>query len=222
MRPGGTGPRWTGWPRSRRAALALAALLAVAGCAPDPGPPAPAPSGGPLPAPPAVSAPAPADLPFLRAMVAHHDRTRVIAAAATGRITDAELRTLVAAVDVTEADELATMRRWLAAAPHGDAPGSPGHHPHHDTHDTSDAQGASATPDAPATADPDLARLRAAPPGRFDAVLVEVLTAHQRAAVALARRHLPAAVGPEVRALADRVARSRAAQIRLMAGLPAA
>ncbi|MFG1902753.1 DUF305 domain-containing protein [Micromonospora carbonacea] len=226
VRPGGTGPppgpRWTGWPRSRRAALALAALLAVAGCAPDPGPPAPAPSGGPLPAPPAVSVPAPADVPFLRAMVAHHDRTRVIAAAATGRITDAELRTLVAAVDVTEADELATMRRWLAAAPDGDAPGSPGHHPHHDTHDTSDAQGASATRDAPATADPDLARLRAAPPGRFDAVLVEVLTAHQRAAVALARRHLPAAVGPEVRDLADRVARSRAAQIRLMAGLPAA
>ncbi|WP_431913131.1 DUF305 domain-containing protein [Micromonospora carbonacea] len=216
---GGTGPRWTGRPRSGRAALALAALLAVAGCAPDPGPPAPAPSGGPLPAPPAVSAPAPADVPFLRAMVAHHDRTRVIAAAATGRITDAELRTLVAAVDVTEADELATMRRWLAAAPDGDAPGSPGHHPHHDT---GDARGASATHDAPATADPDLARLRAAPPGRFDAVLVEVLTAHQRAAVALARRHLPAAVGPEVRDLADRVARSRAAQIRLMAGLPAA
>ncbi|MFC8905263.1 DUF305 domain-containing protein, partial [Micromonospora sp. NPDC057140] len=146
-------------------------------------------------------------VPFLRAMVAHHDRTRVIAAAATGRITDVELRTLVAAVDVTEADELASMRRWLAAAPDGGTTGPAGHHPHHD---------------APATADPDLARLRAATTDRFDAVLVEVLTAHQRAAVTLARTHLPAAVGPEVRDLADRVARSRAAQIRLMAGLPAA
>ncbi|MFF3855506.1 DUF305 domain-containing protein [Micromonospora sp. NPDC002575] len=204
VRPGRPG-------RTPRAALALAALLAAAGCATGVGPSAPPAST--VPSPPAVSAPAPADVPFLRAMVAHHDRTRVIAAAATGRIADGELRTLVAAVDVTEADELATMRRWLAAAPDGDATGPAGHHSHHD------AQGAH---DAPATADPDLARLRAAPAGRFDAVLVEVLTAHQRAAVTLARAHLPAAVGPEVRDLADRIARSRAAQIRLMAGLPAA
>ncbi|WP_353902283.1 DUF305 domain-containing protein [Micromonospora harpali] len=205
--------------RARRAALALAALLVATGCAADPGPTAPTP-----PAPPAASAPtpggdcarcapAPADVPFLRAMVSHHDRTRVVAAAATGRITDVELRTLVAAVDVTEADELATMRRWLAAAPDGGATAPAGHHPHHDVQGT---QGAAAT------ADPDLARLRAAPAGRFDAVLVEVLTAHQRAAVTLARAHLPVAVGPEVRVLADRIARSRAAQLRLLAGLPAA
>ncbi|MFE9185991.1 DUF305 domain-containing protein [Micromonospora haikouensis] len=209
--------------RARRAALALAALLVATGCAADPGPTAPTP-----PAPPAASAPtpggdcarcapAPADVPFLRAMVSHHDRTRVVAAAATGRITDVELRTLVAAVDVTEADELATMRRWLAAAPDGGVTAPAGHHPHHDAHD--DVQG---TQGAAATADPDLARLRAAPAGRFDAVLVEVLTAHQRAAVTLARAHLPVAVGPEVRDLADRIARSRAAQLRLLAGLPAA
>ncbi|MFC5944415.1 DUF305 domain-containing protein, partial [Micromonospora harpali] len=179
-------------------------------------PPPPAPPGASAPTPGRASvgcAPAPAYVPFLPAMVSHHDRTRVVAAAATGRITDVELRTLVAAVDVTEADELATMRRWLAAAPDGGATAPAGHHPHHDVQGT---QGAAAT------ADPDLARLRAAPAGRFDAVLVEVLTAHQRAAVTLARAHLPVAVGPEVRVLADRIARSRAAQLRLLAGLPAA
>ncbi|WP_432958665.1 DUF305 domain-containing protein [Micromonospora haikouensis] len=150
-------------------------------------------------------------------MVAHHDRTRVVAAAATDRITDVELRTLVAAVDVTEADELATMRRWLAAARDDGATSPAGHHPHHDAHhDARDAPGAATT------ADPDLARLRAAPAGRFDAVLVEVLTTHQRAAVTLARGHLPVAVGPEVRDLADRIARSRSAQLRLLAGLPVA
>ncbi|MFI1194555.1 DUF305 domain-containing protein [Micromonospora sp. NPDC020750] len=193
--------------RRRLAALPLAALLAVAGCAAPAAVPAP-PSGG-TGAPPAARSarPDPADVPFLTAMVAHHDRTRVIAAESTGRVTDAELRTLVAAVDATEADELATMRRWLAAAtPPGDDDGHAGHHAH---------------PSGSPTADADLARLRSAPADRFDAVLVDVLTAHQRRAAALARAHRPAAVGAEVRDLADRIERSRTAQIQLMSRLPA-
>ncbi|MCX4471976.1 DUF305 domain-containing protein [Micromonospora sp. NBC_01655] len=193
--------------RRRVVALPLAALLAVAGCAAPAA--APASSSGGTGAPPAASVrPDPADVPFLTAMVAHHDRTRVIAAAAAGRVTDAELRTLVAAVDATEADELATMRRWLAAAtPSGDADGHASHHAH---------------PGGSPTADPDLDRLRSAPADRFDAVLVAVLTAHQRRAAALARAHRPAAVGAEVRDLADRIERSRTAQIQLMSRLPAA
>ncbi|MGC4806852.1 DUF305 domain-containing protein [Micromonospora sp. DT233] len=173
-------------------AVALAVLLTVAGCAPpaaDPG---------------VANRTEPADVPFLAAMVAHHDRTRVLAAEAAGRIVDPELRTLVAAIDATEADEVATMRRWLADAPADTAP----HHGHHGT----------STAAAP---DPDLARLRSAAVGRFDAVLVDVLTAHQRRAAALARAHLPVAAGPEVRALADRVERSRTAQLKLLSGLPA-
>ncbi|MGW1058161.1 DUF305 domain-containing protein [Micromonospora rubida] len=191
--------------RRRLAALPLAALLAVAGCAS----PAPAPPSGGTGAPPSAGSvrPDPADVPFLTAMVAHHDRTRVIAAAAAGRVTDAELRTLVAAVDATEADELATMRRWLAAAtPPGDDAGHAGHHAH---------------PGGSPTADADLARLRSAPADRFDAVLVDVLTAHQHRAAALARAHRPVAVGAEVRDLADRIERSRTAQIQLMSRLPA-
>ncbi|NBE79846.1 DUF305 domain-containing protein [Micromonospora rubida] len=190
------------------AALPLAALLAVAGCA--------SPAAAPLPngtgeSPVAGSARTdPTDVPFLTAMVAHHDRTRVVAVEAAGRIVDPELRTLVAAIDATEADELATMRRWLAAAPADPAGGHAGHH------------GASATADPDPAPDPELDRLRSATAARFDAALVDVLTAHQRRAAALARAHLPVAVGPEVRALADRIERSRTAQLKLLSGLPAA
>ncbi|WP_320064243.1 DUF305 domain-containing protein [Micromonospora sp. RTGN7] len=199
----------------RIAPLPLAVLLALAGCAPTVATPTgPASGTGAPPASAGFARPDPADVPFLTAMVAHHDRTRVIAVAAAGRITDAELRTLVAAVDATEADELATMRRWLAAAtPPGDPAGPDAHSGHtgHDAH----------RPPSPTT-DPDLARLSSAAAERFDAVLIDVLTAHQGRAVALARAHRPVAVGPEVRDLADRIERSRTAQIRLMAGLPAA
>jgi uncharacterized protein (DUF305 family) len=149
-------------------------------------------------------------------MVAHHDRTRVIAAEAAGRIVDPELRTLVAAVDATEADELATMRRWLAAAAHDAQHGGPTAH-HGGPTGRAARRGASVA----APADVDLDRLRSATAARFDAVLVEVLAAHQRRAAALARAHLPAAVDPEVRALADRIERSRTAQLELLSGLPA-
>ncbi|MEO3777536.1 DUF305 domain-containing protein [Micromonospora sp. B11E3] len=224
------------------AALPLALLLALAGCGGHTGPTAP----------PAASAsasavrPGAADVPFLAAMAAHHERTLAITRAAAGRVTDGELRNLVAAVEATETDELATIRRWLSAPPPGGPsaqpggpsaqPGGPSAHSAHPAqagghsghpaqpgdHGRVGAHGDAADEGHRAHADPDLTRLRSAAPGRFDAVLIEVLTAHQRTAAALAHGHLPVAVSPEVRDLADRIDRSRTAQIALMSRLPAA
>lgn len=207
-----------------RAALSLALLLALTGCA--------APHAEPT-APPAASSavvrPGAADVAFLSAMADHLERTLAIIQAAAGRVSDPELRTLVAAIEATESDELDTIRRWLAVAPDGGTPTPPGRpdasvhsgHVGHEGHPGHAGHPGHSGPSAP-SADPDLARLRAAAPGRFDAVLIDVLTAHQRAAAALARGHVPVAVSPEVRDLADRIDRSRTAEIALMARLPAA
>ncbi|MEU5940017.1 DUF305 domain-containing protein [Micromonospora sp. NPDC047548] len=63
----------------------------------------------------------------------------------------------------------------------------------------------------------DLARLRDAPAGQVDAVLRQVLGAHQQAAADLAWAHLETATSPRVRELARRIEQSRTAEVRLMA-----
>ncbi|MCN0179429.1 DUF305 domain-containing protein [Salinispora arenicola] len=135
------------------------------------------------------------DVPFLTALVAHNQRTLEIVHLSEGRLVDPELRTLAAAVAATEADELRTARTWLRAA---GRPTSGGH----DHHGHADAA--------------DLARLREAAPADVDRVLRTVLVEHQRAAADLARAHRAVGGSAPVRALADRVARSRTAQAELL------
>ncbi|MGK5739132.1 DUF305 domain-containing protein [Micromonospora sp. URMC 103] len=196
--------------RPPAAVAALAAVLLAAGCATGP-----APSATPAPPPVAASAAAPGgsaptaasgiDLLFLTMMAAHTEQTLEIVRSVRDRVTDPELRTLVAAIDVTEADELATMRGWLQAA--SQAPDEARRRHDHAGH------GVSAT---------DLARLRDAADGEVDAVLREVLADHQRAAADLARAHVSAGTDERVRDLARRIEQSRTAEVRLLAGSPAA
>ncbi|MFJ8689354.1 DUF305 domain-containing protein [Micromonospora wenchangensis] len=177
----------------------MTALL-LAGCAPTPPPttptPAPAPSG-------TTTVVDGLDLVFLHAMTAHQERTLAIVRAAPQRIREPRLRTLVAAIDATETDEVAQARQWISAA----RPDT-GHHRH--TH-----------PDPGDDPDP-VALLRGTPEAGYDAALVAVLVPQQRQAAALARAHLAVAVAPAVRDLARRIDESRSAQLRLIAALPVA
>ncbi|SCG39738.1 DUF305 domain-containing protein [Micromonospora halophytica] len=182
----------------------LVTLLATAGCADGPAPSAqPATASGSVPA---------ADVPtsgidvlFLTMMVAHTAETLEIVRLGRARATDADLRTLVAAIEVTETDELATMRGWLSdAGPSAQAAAARHDHSGHS--------------DAPA----GLARLRKAPAGQVDRVLLDVLGAHQRTAADLARAQVRAGVSERVRDLARRIEQSRTAEVELMATLPAA
>ncbi len=83
-----------------------------------------APSDAPLPPVAATSAATPGvtsemtgiDLLFLSMMAGHTEQTLQIVRLVRDRLSDSELRTLVAAVEATESDELATARGWLARA----------------------------------------------------------------------------------------------------------
>ncbi|MFG3696672.1 DUF305 domain-containing protein [Micromonospora sp. NPDC047620] len=188
--------------RRLRTVALLAALLLASGCGAGTPPTPPAPAA------PAPAAPAPTgsalsglDVVFLTTMAAHTEQTLEMVRLGRDRVTDRKLRTLVAAIEVTESDELATMRGWLReAGPAGTA------HRHDHDHGTAG----------------DLARLRTAPDGEVDHVLLDVLGAHQGAAADLARAHLAVGSDPRVRDLAGRVERSRTAEVSLLAGLAAA
>lgn len=183
---------------TRRVCILLAALLLTGGCTGGPG--AASSAGTSPPVAPAATPTAlqGVDAPFLTAMVAHTERTLEIVRVVEGRLTDAQLRTLVDAIEATESDELRTMRTWLRDA------GRPTSGSGHDHAGHADAD--------------DLARLRGAAPADVDRVLRAVLAEHQRAAADLARAHLAVGGSAPVRDLAERVARSRTAQVDLLAG----
>ncbi|MGC5311231.1 DUF305 domain-containing protein [Micromonospora zamorensis] len=206
-------------PRRTRLASLVAALLLTGGCA---GSPTSNPSARPQPAPasPAGSAAAgsagagaaPAgdaidastmsgiDVVFLSTMVGHSERTLQIVRLASGRLRDDALRTLAAAIEATEADELAAMRGWLPTT----GPGASAAAHHHEGHGD----------------DAALDRLRTAPDPDVDRVLREVLADHQRSAADLARAQVDVGRNERIRDLARRIEQSRTAEVELLSGTP--
>ena len=186
-------------------ALVAAALLTACG-GPTPSPPASAPPTASAAAG-SVSAGSPAgdamsgiDVVFLATMVGHSERTLQIVRLARDRVRDDALRTLAAAIEATEADELSAMRGWLPTA--GPGAGAAGHD--HAGHGDEAA----------------LDRLRAAPAADVDRVLREVLADHQRAAADLARAQVGVGRNERVRDLARRIEQSRTAEVELLRGTP--
>ena len=199
-------------PRRTPLASLVAALLLTGACA---GPPTSSPSALPQPAPasPAGSAAAGSagagsaieadamsgiDVVFLSTMVGHSERTLQIVRLARDRVRDDALRTLAAAVEATEADELAAMRGWLPTT----GPGASAAAHHHDGHGD----------------DAALDRLRTAPDADVDRVLRDVLADHQRSAADLARSHVGVGRNERVRDLARRIEQSRTAEVELLRG----
>ncbi|MFG1778228.1 DUF305 domain-containing protein [Micromonospora sp. NPDC049051] len=179
----------------------LTALLVVPACAAQtaPAPPAPAPPGAAATAGTEMNG---LDVVFLAMLGAHTEQTLEMVRLTRDRVAEPKLRTLVAAIEVTETDELATMRGWLRDA--GPAAAEAARRHDHGSHGT----GAE-----------DMARLRSAPDAAVDGLLLDLLAAHQEAAADLARAHQAVGADPRVRDFAGRVERSRTAQVSLLAGL---
>lgn len=209
-------------PRRTRLASLVAALLLTGGCAgsppsnpsarPQPAPASPAGSAaaGSVGAGAAGAAPAESgidaatmsgiDVVFLSTMVGHSERTLQIVRLASGRLRDDSLRTLAAAIETTEADELSAMRGWLPTT----GPGASAAAHHHEGHGD----------------DAALDRLRTAPDADVDRVLRDVLADHQRSAADLARAQVDVGRNERVRDLARRIEQSRTAEVELLRGTP--
>ncbi|WP_433268088.1 DUF305 domain-containing protein [Micromonospora vinacea] len=201
-------------PRRTPLVSLVAALLLTGACAgsptssppalPQPAPASPAGSAaaGSAGADPAIEADAMSgiDVVFLSTMVGHSERTLQIVGLARDRVRDGTLRTLAAAIEATEADELAAMRGWLPTT----GPGASAAAHHHDGHGD----------------DAALDRLRTAPDADVDRVLRDVLADHQRSAADLARAQVGVGRNERVRDLARRIEQSRTAEVELLRGTP--
>jgi uncharacterized protein (DUF305 family) len=143
----------------------------------------------------------PLDVMFLQMMIPHHEQGVAMVALAEDRASSADLRMLAAAIESTQATEIGTMKSWL----------------------TSWGEPLTAPPDSHAghggmrrTNPSEVSRLQGLRGFEFDQRLLNVLIAHQDDAVQMARWQSGSGAHQEVKSLAERIERSRVAQIELM------
>lgn len=147
------------------------------------------------------------DVMFLQMAVPHHQQGVQLAELAAKLATRPEVRDFASAVEVTQKDELADMEAWLTDwnQPVAADPDPNVHHGHGD--------GLHSPDPAVVTA------LAKTEPAAFDTTFLNLLTGHQHGAVELARVELKDGRHPEARDLADRIVKSRTAQVQQMAEL---
>ncbi|WP_238412920.1 DUF305 domain-containing protein [Saccharothrix deserti] len=184
--------------------LALAGLLVSTGCGTTP-------TAVPAAAPPPVSTVVESDefnatdVMFLQMSVPHHKAGLEIVRLAEDRAVRAEVKTLAAAIEVTQLSEVDSMTKWLAdweqPEKAGDDPQL--HAGHGGDHSTS--------PEA-------IAELAATGSGEFEKAFLNLLIAHQHNAVAIAKLEKEGGINPQAKDLAARIFDSRTAQIAQLLG----
>jgi uncharacterized protein (DUF305 family) len=195
------------------AAVAVTALVA-AGCGGDPAAPAAQPGRS------ATSAAAdaegaaaggaarhnPDDVMFLQMMVTHHGQGSRMAELAAEKGRRQDLTLLAGAIAATQKDEAATMRGWLKSW--DERTSASGDHSAHAAHGG-----------LPATGEEEIAALEDARGTAFETDFLNLMIAHQHAAVEMADLELENGVNHEARLLARRIVKSRTAEIELMLDL---
>ncbi|MEV0386346.1 DUF305 domain-containing protein [Nonomuraea sp. NPDC050643] len=142
------------------------------------------------------------DVMFVQMMVQHHRQGIEIAKVGTSQAADSEVKTLSAAIESTQQDEVEMMLRWLHS---WDQPltAPTGAHDHH-----------GGLPETDAKRVQELKRSK-----NFDYDLLNLLIAHQDDAVQMAAAEVSGGANPAVQQWAAQVQTSRRAQIDMMMDL---
>jgi uncharacterized protein (DUF305 family) len=186
----------------RLATVLVATALAATGCSE---------SAGTTPPPQAPAKPAAAgatfnaaDVMFAQMMVPHHKQGIDITGLAGTRASNSEVKTLAAAISVTQLTEVETMSGWLRSWKKPATATSSEH----------DAHGG-----MPGTSNIEIRSLKAKSGNDFDRGFLNMLIAHQDDAIQMARAEVADGQHPEAKALAGRIDKSRSAQITQMLAL---
>ncbi|MET7421650.1 DUF305 domain-containing protein [Dactylosporangium sp. NPDC005555] len=175
--------------------LVLVSALLLAGCAAAPAQPAPAGAGA------TSKVYNDTDVMFAQMMVAHHEQALAMVRLARTKAVRDDVRTLAAAIEVTEADETKTMQVWLQSWNQPSTAAADSHAGHGGAHGT-DAD--------------DIAALGTFDGPGFEQRFLNMLVAHQHNAVEIARMETGSGVNPGALDLAKRITDSRTAEIQQM------
>jgi len=175
--------------------------------------------------------PAAADVRFMRGMMAHHAQALAMTALVPTRSTRADVRLLAERIEVSQRDEIAIMRSWLAdrgvAVPAGAGSAHAGHHARehgaagHDAH--ADGAGHAMMPGM--LTDAELARLAQARGAEFDRLFLTFMIRHHEGALVMVADFFAtpgAGQEPQLFGFASDVDADQRAEIRRMRALLAA
>ena len=116
----------------------------------------------------------PADVRFMQGMIGHHAQALEMAALLPERTDREDMRLLAKRIDVSQADEIKMMQRWLEAR----GQDVPGPHAHH----------AAGAPLMPGMLTPEeMARLAAAKGDAFDHLFLELMIKHHEGALTMVK-----------------------------------
>jgi len=146
-----------------------------------------------------------ADVKFMQGMIGHHAQALTMAAMVPSRSSNASLRLLAERIDVSQRDEIATMRRWLRARGES-VPDSSAHQHQHEQ-----------MPGMLTEA--ELEQLGAAQGAEFDRQFLTFMIRHHEGAITMVAR-LSSSAGalqePEIAGFATDVNADQQAEIRRM------
>jgi uncharacterized protein (DUF305 family) len=176
-------------PSRRLAAAGFAAAFAGAACGAAAGQTSPAPATSPSPAPAASPPPVAradtgarrhtaADVRFMRGMIAHHGQALEMTALVPARTPREDLRILARRIEISQRDEIATMRRWLQDR--GEAVPSAEEHAHH-----AGTAGMRHEAMPGMLAPEEMARLSAATGAEFERLFLELMIRHHQGALSM-------------------------------------
>lgn len=115
-----------------------------------------------------------ADVRFMQGMIGHHAQAVEMTALLTSRTTSADMRQLARRIEVSQADEIKMMQRWLEAR----AQEVPGPHAHH-------MAGATLMPGM--LTQPEMDRLAGAKGAEFDRLFLEGMIKHHEGALVMVK-----------------------------------
>lgn len=164
-----------------------------------------------------------ADVRFVRMMIGHHQQALDMAALVPDRSQRRDLRLLAERMDVSQRDEIETMRRWLQehGAAHADA--HAGHGGAHASHGSHGAGADSAHAGMAGMATPEqMAALAAASGPAFDRMFLELMIRHHEGALQMVAELFASPGGgqePSIFALANEVDADQRMEIDRMRAL---
>jgi uncharacterized protein (DUF305 family) len=165
----------------------------------------------------------PADTRFMQGMIAHHAQAVVMTRMVPTHTDNAGLRLLAQRIDLSQQDEMATMRRWLRDRGEPVPPADTGHAAHHAPGMHHEPPGHGAMPGM--LTPEELARLDAARGVEFDALFLELMIRHHQGALVMVEQLLAtpgAGQEPETFNFASEVDADQRAEIARMQGMLAA